>query len=393
MYWLDTTLDFLHKYRGEIQRSIISVLAGVILGKLADFYLGAMTVDQITIGLLVAVSIFLGSLAFAIKRNVTSKVAHVEKRLAEIIGRGMPTQYEERKQHFTIEKNRLIEYLVRTHLPSTVERMTANKPIDSKIAILVDSGTGLEPFFPRIKSLGLGVGTASNLVNRLELYTNSLSGSDAFCKEQATALSQDQLHLFGGTQMEKYRAVTGDVTLTAMDAVREEYQSRGWLIIGLITANWILVGPACDKLILCSSEQGHLDYKRHLAKICDELIVVTPLGKLLGLDTTDELNELLNLNAEGLPKYEGFPINYSNLRNKENTFLLTTCRALQGSILYYHSENLKNAFNGDRHQLYTLCQDPRKLELDHRLPIQEQKEIEMPHTYLRTHSLRVLHFS
>lgn len=382
----------LSKYRAEIIISAVSTVGGVVLSILADTFLSATTVDRWILGLLSGVAFLVVGLAFVIKRNVTSRVVELQQRVNELSGRGLPTQYDERKQHFSEEKSRLVEYLLRTTLPGVVKKVLDGRPLKSfKIAMVVDSGTTLEPFFPRIKTLGLGQIAIDDVLSTLELYTNSLSGSDAFCRESGIAVNQSQLHLFGGTQMEKYRAVTGEMTLKNMDTIKEEYIKSEGVIIGLITANWLLVGHAYNELILCSSEQGHLDYKRRLAEIADELIVVAPLGKLLKLDSTDELNNMLEL-TQAEPKYagfSGFEVNAYTARNRENTHLLTTYRTRHESVLYNHSENLRIACN-ERRQKYTLCKQTSHLSLDHKVPRDREIEIEVPHTYLREHKQRVL---
>ncbi|MCI0558082.1 MAG: hypothetical protein MN733_06275, partial [Nitrososphaera sp.] len=380
------------KYNAEIWISIISTIPGVVLAKAADIFLSAPTIQQIIIGIETTIAALLALLAFVIKRNVTSRVVSLQQRVDQIAGRSLPTQYDQRKLHFSEEKSRLVEYLVKTTLPEQIKAILSDKPGDSfKITIAVDSGTTLEPLFARIKLIGLA--QIENELGKLELYTNSLSGSDAFCREPGTVLNQDQVHLFGGTQIEKYRAVVGDVTLKAMDALKEEYRINNGVIIGLITANWLLIGSGYDEMILCSSEPGHLAYKKRLAEIADKLIIVTPLGKLLRLDSTDELNNILRLKEEGKPEYEGFSVSELPVRNRENTHLLTTHRTWLESILYTHSENLRIACAKRHHEKYTLCDRNPHLSLDHQESRQKQVEIEMPHAYLRQHSLQLLQFS
>lgn len=390
VYWFHRTLKFASKYRAEITISVVSTIFGVILAKVAETVLSASNVDQLILGLLGVIALFLAILAFVIKRNITSRVAKLQQKVSELVGRALPSQYDERKTHFAEEKSRLIELLVKIYLPTVIKKLLNNRPDSNfKIAVLVDSGTTLDQFFPRIKLLGMGDIQNEAVLKRVELYTNSLSGSDAFCKESASTFSEHQLHLFGGTQMEKYRAVTGEVTLKAMNAVRDEYRKTGGVIIGLITANWFLVGTSYNKLVFCSSESSHLDYKQHLAEISDELIVVTPLAKLLTLDSTDELNNMLKLGQEGKLKYEGFDL--PAVRKQQNTYLMTTYRNWRDSVLFMHSEKLRDAFRRRKHNLYTLCEG-RCLLLDHRVSRQEQREIEMPHAYLREYSLSVLQF-
>ncbi|MCP5006275.1 MAG: hypothetical protein GY941_20400 [Planctomycetes bacterium] len=314
--------------------------------------------------------------------------------MAEIAGHLIPNQYDERKIQFSEEKYRIVDHLIQAILPDVLKKnIKEMERTNSKIALIVDSGTTLEQVFPRIKLTGLGKNIVDSDLEKLEIYTNSLSGSDAFCKVSGDYLREDQLHLFGGTQIEKYRAVIGNDTSKAMKDIEDEYKKENNKIIGLITANWLLVGTAHDKMIFCSSEEGHLDYKRYLAEIADTLIIVTPLGKLLTLDTTIELNEILRLKEENKPEYDGFKISTEGKRNQTNTILLTTFRNKSHSILHTHSKNLIIAHEMKKQTLYTLCEKRRPIMFDHNCSYQEQIEIEIPHLYMREHAFRVLQIS
>lgn len=387
MHWYQK----IKKYRSEILISGISTIAGVIIGKAADVLLSVPTVDQVIIGLLAVIILFILGQMFVIKRNVIWKIYSLQNRVAQIAGYFIPNQYDERKLHFAEEKCRIVDYLIHTVLPNILKKtIEETKGTHSKIALIVDSGTTLEQVFPQIKLMGLGPSIGDLDLEKLEIYTNSLSGSDAFCKMPGDYLRENQLHLFGGTQIEKYRAVIGNGTTKAMKDVKDEYEKSHSKIIGLITANWLLVGTAHDKMIFCSTEEGHLSYKNYLAEIADVLVIVAPLGKLLTLDTTAELNVVLKLKEKSKPEYDGFEINTLEKRNQKNTILLTTFRGKSSSILHTHSANLILAHNEKKHNLYTLCERKRSIMFDHNCSYQEQIQIEMPHDYLHDYAFRVL---
>lgn len=380
------------KYRAEIIIAVGGAALSVIIDKVIDIYWSVPAADRVMLSLLGVVILFLLGQMFIIKRNVIWKIGILQERVDQISGHFAPSQYDERKHHFAEEKHRIVENLTQIALPPLVEKAFEKKTSDESrpVAVVVDSGTTLEQFFPRAKLMGFGPNLGDTDLRRIQIYTNSLSGSDAFCKMPANYLHEDQLHLFGGTQIEKYRAVLGEVTLAAVNTVKDEYLQKQGKIIGIITANWLLVGAAYDKLIFCSTEQGHLDFKRLLAEMSDELIVTAPLGKLLTLDTTAELNTILRLKEEGKPEYEGFEINSLAKRRKDNTTLLTTYRSKSNSILYTHSEKLLMAHNNKKHELYTLCKKTRSFILDFNCSDDEQIELEMPHHYLREHAFTVL---
>ena len=112
------------------------------------------------------------------------------------------------------------------------------------------------------------------------------------------------------------------------------------------------------------------------------------MGKLLRLDDVDELNDILERDQRGMPGYKRVSVPELDKRETGNTHLLTTHRRLTESVLFAHSESLRLA--AERHQSYTLCQYAKQLSLDHKVSRDDQKKIEMPHEYLRAHSLRVL---
>lgn len=390
MFWYERNINRIKKYRLTIFLFIVGAILSWFIGKVGDTFLFATTTYQIILGLLGFLVFLATTQMVIIERDVIWRILTLEDRVSQISGRLTPTQYDERKYHFSEEKHRLVENLIQIVLPDIIIKSLAEKPQPEKIALIVDSGTTLEQFFPRLKLLGLGPNVSDSNLRRLEIFTNSLSGSEAFCKTSASIyLRENQLHLFGGTQMEKHRAVVGNVTITAMNAVKEEYIMEKGIIIGLITANWILVGNGYDKLILCSTEKGHLDYKKSLAEMSDVLIIVTPLGKLLKLDSHDELSTILKLREDKKPEYDGFELKSMTKRNKQNTILLTTHRNKNSSILYPHSKSLSYAYSNKKQMIYELFSKP-SLALDYNYSFDEQIKIEMPHNYLHEYAFQVL---
>jgi hypothetical protein len=93
---------------------------------------------------------------------------------------------------------------------------------------------------------------------------------------------------------------------------------------------------------------------------------------------------------EGKPPYDGFSVDRGPMRKHENTYLVTTFREWRASVLYRHSEGLWDAHEQRKHRLYIMPEKNRQLRLDHRLGRDIQKEIEMPHEYLREHSWKTL---
>lgn len=371
------------------------MIIGVVLSKMIDSCLKAPPMDTIMFILLFA--IFMNSLwlIFVKEQKVISRVFRLEEKLSKITEHRPPNQYDFRKQHYAHEKVILVRALIDKLLPEIVlgenknKKNKKNKKI-AKTAVVVDSGTTLEQVLPKIKTLGLGPKIDQSSLLKLNFYTNSMSGSAAFCKAPSGYLSENQVHLFGGTQLEKYHSVSGPVTKRAMDSVKDEYKKNKGIIIGIITANWILVGETYDRLILCSTENEHLEYKKKLAQISDFLIIISPLGKLLSVNTSDKLNQMLKLKEEKKPEYEGFKIGGMRKRKKNNTFLLTTHRKSNLSVLKQHSDRLNDAYEEDNHKVYELWKKHANLTFDYKEKRDDQILKEIPHCYLKEHKNKVL---
>ncbi len=382
-------VGFLRKYRGEIIIGLGSSVLGVVFGKLADSILNAPPLEQVTVGLLVSLAAFILLLSVTIKKNISWPLDRVRRDLHQVLGDRPPTIFDERRHHFPVEKILLIDTLVRHVLPTRIsEELGRRKGTNPQVDIFVDSGTTLESFFPILKRYGFGRKIADPIAIKIQIHTNNLSGVDQFGREPSHEISQEQLHLFGGIPMLKYRAVASDETIKQVAAVASKSSDSNGLTVGIVTANWILVGPGYDRIVLCSSEKQHLNFKRAVVEASDILIVVSPLGKLLKLQDIETLNEILEMPN---PLYDGIELDKVNgrTRNRENTFLLTTLRSRKDSVLFPHSANLKNPISAARSD-FTLETGLARLNYDPPGDAQSQREIEMPHGYLHNHALDAL---
>ncbi len=385
-------VDFWRRYQGELVIAALSIAAGVTLGRIADILFQAAGIDQVIVGLLISVLLFIVGLAASIKRNITWKVRYLEAHLAELFGRYGRTQYVVRLSHFPEEKNLLAEELVRHQLPVTIKQLlkdfrAKNNRMPGRIVVLVDSGTTLAPIFPKLRRHGYGFQIPKDIKERIHIYTNSLSGIAAFDLEDRTAgeIPETGIHLLGGNPLDMYRATTGEDTRRAMENLRKQYEMDSDVIIGIVTANWILVGPAYDRLILCAKGRGHLEFKEQLVKMADRIIVVAPLGKLLRLNSHEDLNEILR--KEGMTAYDSFDIKQ---KSKEDcsVSLLTTFRRRRGSLLFYHSSMLARAHDSraGSKPYYDINPSSKSLAYDPMLPKEQQWELDVPHDYLRPHA-------
>lgn len=382
------SLKLAEKYRGEIFFSTVSAILGVIFGVVVrSLVLTATVIDLIIAGLLFGSIVFTIGLATSIKRNLTWKVREMESVVTEIYGRPrLPTPYVSRLSHFAVEKELLAKELVRHRLPALIDRCRKRDAAIRKIAVVIDSGTTLTPIFPKLKYYGYGR-VSKEIAENIAIYTNSLSGTIAFNQEsgfEPYKIRETDLHLLGGNPLEKYRATTGPETQEALRNLHQKYSANDCLIVGIITANWLLVTEVYNRVFICARGRGHYEFKEKLVEISNKIIIVAPLGKILKLDSVEELNEVLEEDEE--ERYRGFEIAPGR---RSDTFLLTTRRARRDSILYRHSQNLDFASqkrDTTEHNFTLLEKLPA---CDPKLPPDQQIEIEVPHHYLRRHIGRV----
>src|ERR1043166_6262977 len=118
----------------------------------------------------------------------------------------------------------------------------------------------------------------------VKVYTNSLAGIDELhtMDHANCAFTEDHFVLIGGRPLHKYRAVTGPFSERALDDLGRDRVQAGHrtIIVGIVTANWILAGLDFNKITLSASGTGHAAFKRKIIEIADILVVVAPFGKL-----------------------------------------------------------------------------------------------------------------
>jgi hypothetical protein len=312
------------------------------------------------------------------------------KRLRHIVvyDLGVPwleTQYHKREKHFVDEKHKLAEALVRYTLPRIFDH--ASKSAKSPtIRLILDSGTTIVPIFEQLVRRGLQNDDGDAF--KPEIYTNNLAGIFEVQKLDYLAgrkLTEEDFTLLGGTPLGRYRATTGDLTLRAVEPLFDKTDAAGHPVItvGVLTANWLLVGKGHASLALCARGRGHPEFKRVVATSCTHLVIVAPLGKILALSTAPELNVMLPREERRETKfqYEDIPIPVSRLAT---TYLLTTRRPEESeSPLQFLSDSLFRLEHSAREN-FIIDEDcpgfnPTAASKD------ELRDIELPHEWTRKH--------
>lgn len=286
-------------------------------------------------------------------------------------------QYFSRLQHFVDEKKLLSGILVKKLLPDIVDKICDQNSKIKNIKIILDSGTTITPVFPHL--IRTGVPTEKSV--KFSFYTNNLAGIDEIHKldkSEKTTLSERDFNLIGGRPLSKYRATTGNITQDFLKSLfLEQQNSKGeTIIIGIITANWIIGGTGLQEMQICARGEGHFDFKVMLIENCLYVIVVAPLGKILPLAKVDELNGFISKYEQ---KYQAYKIP-ENLKN--TTYLLTSFRDICSvSPLNRMSDSFKNVFRrGDNKNFRFYSDTP---EFDPKNNIQESILIDLPHKYIR----------
>ncbi len=364
---------FIAKYRGILLLNVTSSIVASAVAGYVERVLSASPIAAFQLALMVfLVGLSVGQIII-MRRSVIERVRSLTERVDIFAGARFPTQFDERTRHYAFEKNQLARELVHNQLPSLMGSCAPNQDV----AIVVDAGTTLQPFFSAFRTYGLGQEQNARLAGRVALHTNSFSGCIAFCDEEDGAMSESQMHLFGGTPMAKYRAVLGAETVEGVKELSKA--SSRPRIVGLLTANWILVGQNCDRLIICARELSHLEYKVEVARSADLLIVVAPLGKIAQFNDVTELNRVLSLVDEGA--YHGH--NVIDGRRPEDTFLLTTRRTANSSPLFNWSHHVqKNVLAARRFKLWD---GDRRLVFNPEGTKDQIENAEFPHVYVREH--------
>lgn len=370
------------KYRAEwlitIATTLISVLATLIVGALT----GSTARILLTVFVAALVLLLLFGSLFNLKRLVNSRFSQVSGLLSDYFGLpAIENQYFTRRRHFATEKALLARELVKKLLPAIIDNARHDQNGVGHINIVLDSGTTITPIFPLLFRLGI-----PNLRDvPLRVFTNNLAGIDEIHRidpNEICVLAEDSFRLIGGTPLSMYRATTGNETQESLKIFLQEPPHSGCQItIGVLTANWFLVGAGLDRISLCARGRGHHDFKRFVVENSHYVLLVAPLGKILPLNSVDELNSLIQ--GHGDPYTTITP-------DTKKTVLLTSFRP-QNSLsplaglaqrLKYIQEHCLNS-NAN----YTICKFCPSFE-----PPGGQEEVaasDLPHEYIRSRSKQI----
>lgn len=331
--------------------------------------------------------ILLIALLFNLKRLLVNILFNTR---TQIIGKidnlFLRDEYMVRLRHFTVEKKYLAQILVEKCLPKIVKKICEENVNIKKLNVILDSGTTITPIFPNL--IGLGI-PCENENLKLIFYTNNLAGIDEIHKIDPgiCKLHEREFNLIGGKPLNRYRATTGTSTQNFLKTIWDEKEKSNGAIftLGIITANWFIGGFDLKKIYVCARGEGHFKFKKDIIENSDYIILVSPLGKILPIDSVIKLKNLIPKNSKS--EYESFPI---PIEKKQRTFLLTSFRSnnslsplINVSILLNERKNQNNTEN------YIFYEDCKIYE-----PDGDKWEVivtELPHQYIRDNFQKVYH--
>ena len=240
------------------------------------------------------------------------------------------TEFRERSTHHRDEKEFLAYHASQALFIHAIEKAKVLK--EKYIYILVDSGSTLSPLLAHLGALaksarsfvnevdgktewlGYGREDVDAAISKIRFVTNSLSGVQ---KYMASARMNDHYHydtamycfLLNGYPQVSYASVAGRHTNRALRnlVVRHREASRdpsradadAW-VISVTTGNFIgidvklgVTDDSAVRPIPFARGRGHLTFKMNLVNIANEVIVVSPLAKVLPPTlNVDRFNEL-----------------------------------------------------------------------------------------------------
>lgn len=376
---------WIEKNRDGLIRSFIVV----ILGSLVN--LGLKLVSEIYSYIIINIALI--AIILLQRIDIQSAVNRFKEIVIyELGGHWRETQYSYRNKHFIEEKLFLSRILVEELLPYIIKEEGEHH----LVRIFIDSGTTLYPAFKLLLDKGL-VPDDENLRPKIHFYTNSLSGIESIqshISNGSTKFSEEDFTFLGGTPLARYRATTGSITEASLKEIFEGQESgddtdgttpNTCLDIAILASNWILCGNLCNSIQLCARGRGHLDFKKLLHQKCKRAIIVAPLGKILCIDSVNELNDRLkkevHLSAEDRQEYGTY---FMPEKNKETTLLLTTQRDVPANIPFHTLSKIFHEVN-DRDR-----KNFRVWSKEFSVPgtTADIKNIEMPHPWTRKHRVK-----
>ncbi len=316
------------------------------------------------------------------------------------LGLKNPTLFADRLTHFRSEK----EFLANQFVPLLLKRCK-NIILESnqKIYIILDSGTTIYPFFKKLADELIRYSeNGETWLKNIEFVTNNLPGIDIFMNDARVNPNSRyselvvKCHLLPGVPMPIYSAVAGRETNLALKRLKEESAGENPLFIGLVTGNWVRVRrsePRCP--LPLARGDGHLDFKQEIFDYCNEIYVISPLGKITRDVPPNRVNEVLEYTNEN--DLDRKPYNEIKIEEKAKVVKLVSTSRSNGYLLSAHSNWLCGYLNIDCNFLNNnLFINSRIDDCPHLVfryefrKDEKETELEFPHKHQRSRVMKEL---
>lgn len=234
--------------------------------------------------------------------------------------------HQEREDHFKGEK----EILAEEFGDFLLERL---KSIDfQKVILFIDAGTTLKHFLlyfgKKAKEIKKDLESSADWIDNIIVVTNNFSGFNELLKEGIYPEDPEHLAsemalrciLLPGRILPAYKAIVGFEqrylgqmagivlgNLKPYKAIKDirnavddfhDKEKEGIRIISLVTGNWVRIRNTSPRYpVPLARGAGHLNIKREMIYVADEVYVISPLGKIFVDKKKDEVNKLLSIIA------------------------------------------------------------------------------------------------
>lgn len=259
------------------------------------------------------------------------------------IGSDSKTVFNDRLGHFQMEKRVIMEQFI----PLLLERCKHHiEHGNRKVCLLIDSGTTLFEFFEKFSEECVRLyNVKEKWLDELLVATNNLPGVQV-AMEKGRINPNDRFsemafkcHLFQGSPLAIYAAITGKETDEAITTLKNKLKSNSEevLFIGITVGNWVRIrrsepqGP-----IPMVRGEGHSSFKQALLENCDEIFVISPLGKIFLRESNPDINSALGLSVTTDPHKEAYK-DVNITREMVKKIKLVTTGREEKRILYKHS--------------------------------------------------------
>jgi metal-responsive CopG/Arc/MetJ family transcriptional regulator len=289
--------------------------------------------------------------------------------------------FADRIEHFRAEKR----YLANAFVPWLLKRILFFAREGFDVYLVIDSGTSLYWVFRRLERelkeyLKFGQDIQA-LLKHLVILTNNTAGAYSYVsasniEEQLDVIRLPTLadivrcHVLGGEIVTRYAATLGPETVTSLKTAKASAQpdSRKSKFIGLLVGQWVRISEDQDRHpIALARGYGQNEFKREMILQCDEVFLLSPLGKVFLLPN-DEIRHGLGKDKMSGRYYEDVGVSNESGEGEDidkNSFaddgwedsdkkrfaesskgikLVTTIRTKRKEALANHSARLRGAF-------------------------------------------------